>query len=146
VRRHDEQEFGEYRTKRLVLERYEEYGEGMRRDGAAVGRNTAGTIVKSEVAAFRQSAVAERVVPSGDFPAMPALLNIARLVENLVELDVVVDNQRPERGLMVYRTKDEFGKLAEHLKRGGVEYWFHPKGTKFRLGEQFELDPGKRLG
>lgn len=39
-----------------------------------------------------------------------------------------VDSQRPEWGLMVYWTKDEFGRLAEHLKRCGVEYWFHPKG------------------
>jgi hypothetical protein len=33
VKRHDEAEFGEYRTKRVILERFGEYGEGMRRAG-----------------------------------------------------------------------------------------------------------------
>jgi hypothetical protein len=118
----------------------------MSANGAALGHSAAVTIEKKETAVVRQSAVVERVVSSGDFPAIPALLNIASLVEYLEELGVAVDNQRPERGLMVYRSKAEFGSLAEHMKRGGVEYWFHPKGTKFRLGEQFELDPKGKLG
>jgi hypothetical protein len=78
--------------------------------------------------------VVERAVASGDLPAMPAPLNIASLVECLEELGVAVDNQRPERGLMVYRTKAEFGRLVEHLKRGGVEYWFHPKAQNSGWG------------
>jgi len=112
VKRHDEQEFGE----------------AMRRDGAAEGPSSVGAIEKSEAVAVKQSAVLEPAFAGGDFPAMPALLNIASLADYLEELGVTVHNQRPERGLMVYRTKAEFVALAEHLKRGGVDYWFHPKG------------------
>jgi hypothetical protein len=32
VKRHDMEEFGEYRTKRVVLERYGEYGEAIERN------------------------------------------------------------------------------------------------------------------
>jgi hypothetical protein len=58
VKRHDEQEFGEYRTKRVVLQRYDEYGEAMQRDTsdgfALIGQ--------------------DNPIPAGEYPAVPALL------------------------------------------------------------------------
>ena len=48
--------------------------------------------------------------------------------------------------LWVYRSKAEFGKLAEHLEKSGVGVKFYPEGRKSRSSEQWELDVGKRLG
>ena len=82
----------------MILERYREYVEAMRRNGATVGRSNTGKIENTEAAAVRQSVVAERVVLSGDFPAIPLRLNLVSLVECLAELAVAVDNKRPKRG------------------------------------------------
>jgi hypothetical protein len=64
----------------------------------------------------------------------------------LAELLAEVDNNRPSGGgLWVYRTKDEFGALAEHLQKSGADEKYYPEGRKRRAGEPYELDPGKRL-
>jgi hypothetical protein len=131
VKRHDEQEFGEYRTKRVILERYDEYGLAMKRntsDGfALVGQ--------------------DNPIPAGEYPAVPALLTLSGLIEYLARLGVQVDNKRAMGGgVWVYRGKAEFGKLAEHLQKSGVDVRYYPEGRKNRAGEQYEVDAGKRLG
>jgi hypothetical protein len=132
VKRHDEQEFGEYRTKRVILERYDEYAKAIRRN------NPEG---------FTLDLGMTQKLAHGDFPAVPALLTLSGLLEYLARLGVEVDNKRGVGGsLWVYRSKAEFGKLAEHLEKSGVGVKFYPEGRKSRAGEQWEVDPGKRLG
>jgi hypothetical protein len=85
-------------------------------------------------------------IPPPPYQALPALMSIESLLEYLAELHVEVDNNRPSGGgLWVYRTKDEFGALAEHLQKSGVDVKYYADGRKSRGGEQYELDPGKRL-
>jgi hypothetical protein len=47
--------------------------------------------------------------------------------------------------MWVYRNKAEFGSLADHLQKSGVDVRYYPEGRRLRLGEQYEIDPGKRL-
>jgi hypothetical protein len=111
-----------------------------------------GAIVKSETPAVRQSVVTEQVVLIDDFAAIPALLNIVSLVEYLEERGVAVDNQRPERRLMVYQTKAEFGALAFfcemydlQLGGGGARSRWYRKaigGTAMRWAEKESLRKG----
>jgi hypothetical protein len=131
VKKHDEAEFGEYRTKRVILERYDEYAEAMR-------RNTPGD---------SRLAGEEGPVPARDFPALPMPVTIAELIGYLARLGVEVENNRPlGGGLWVYRGRAGFGALAEHLQKSGVDVKYYPEGRKKRAGEQYEIDPGKRLG
>lgn len=131
VKRHDEEEFGEYRTKRVILERYDEYAEAIKRNSPE---------------RFTLDSVAPHALPTGDFPALPALLTLSGLLEYLTRLGVEVDNKRGVGGgLWVYRSKADFGKLAEHLERSGVGLRFYPEGRKNKAGEQWELDVGKKL-
>jgi len=131
VKRHDEQEFGEYRTKRVILERFDEYAEA---------------IARSKPNEFTLTGD-DRAIPAGDYPAVPALLTIAGLLDYLAHLGVQLDNNRAlGGGMWVYRSKPEFGKLAEHLQKSGVDVKFYPEGRKKRAGEQWKMDVGKRLG
>jgi hypothetical protein len=130
MKRHDEAEFGEYRTKRVILERFGEYGEGIKRNNpdefALVGGDSS--------------------IPKGPYPPVPAFMSIPALLEYLARLGVQVDNNRAAGGGMwVYRNKAEFGSLADHLQKSGVDVRYYPEGRKLRLGEQYEIDPGKRL-
>ncbi len=131
VKRRDEQEFGEYRTKRVILERYDEYAKAMKRN-----KSDEFTLVGQDSA-----------IPAGEYPSVPALLTLTGLLEYLARLGVQVDNKRAMGGgVWVYRDKAEFGALAEHLQKSGVDVRYYPEGRKNRAGEQYEVDVGKRLG
>jgi hypothetical protein len=131
VKRHDEEEFGEYRTKRVILERYGEYGEAIRRnqgEGFALKPDTAPAI------------------PAGELPPVPALPTIASILDYLARIGVQVENNRAKGGgLWVYLGKAEFGRVAEQLEKSGVGVRYYPEGRTKHPGEQWEIDPGKRL-
>lgn len=59
---------------------------------------------------------------------------------------IAVDNQRPARGLMVYKSEDEFGKLAEHLKRSGIDYWYHPQRNQVPPGRAVRTGSEREAG
>ena len=88
----------------------------------------------------------DRPIPPPPYPALPALMDIKGILEYLANLGVQADNNRGSGGgIWVYRTKKEFGALAEHLQKSGVDVKYYPEGRKKRAGEQYEIDPGKRL-
>ena len=131
VKRHDMDKFGEYRTKDVILNRYDEYAEAIKRN------NPEGFVLEAGM---------QGKIPAGDFPAVPALVTLPSLLEYLARLGVQVDNKRSVGGgIWVYRSKAEFGKLAEHLEKSGVGVRYHPEGRSKHPGEQYEIDPGKRL-
>ena len=67
-------------------------------------------------------------------------------LEYLARLGVQVENNRAKGGGMwVYLGKAEFGKVAEQLEKSEVRVRYYPEGRKSHLGEQWEVDPGKRL-
>ena len=83
---------------------------------------------------------------SSHLPEVPSPPNLASLLEYLDNLGIDYDNKRPlGGGIWVFRGK-EFEPLAKHLGASGVSVRFFPEGRKNRTGEQWEIDPGKRLG
>jgi hypothetical protein len=132
VKRRDEQEFGEYRTKKVILERFGEYAEGIKRNQQAGG---------VPVQASKE------FVEGGEYPELPTPLTVASLAGYLLRLGVKIDTSRTKGlGLYVYRINFDFDKLAEHIRRSGIEVKHYPEGRMRNPGEQWEIDPGKRLG
>lgn len=131
VKRHDEQEFGEYRTKKFILEFYDRY---------------AMAIKQNQGDGFSLKADQLPEIPEGILPPVPALPTIASITEYLSNLGIEVENNRKKGGgLWVYLAKSEFGRVAEHLEKSGVGIRYYPNGRSKHPGEQYELDWGKKL-
>ncbi len=78
-------------------------------------------------------------------PSLPDQLNLASLFEYLARLGIDFDNYREKGGrIWVYQGRD-FEPIAKHLEASGVGVRFYPEDRKKRVGEQWEIDTGKRL-
>lgn len=131
VKRQDVEEYGEYRTKRVVLERYDEYALAMRKNG--ISRIELGNYTTPKA-------------PGDGLPALPEHLTVASLITYLEQLGVKVENNRAKGGgIWVYLDKQKFGAVAKRLEVAGVGLRYYPNGRSKQLGEQWEIDPGKML-
>lgn len=79
------------------------------------------------------------------FPSLPTPLTVKALADYVSAQGFIVANYRPDGGLWVCHDDKSFQALAEHIKRGGVQYKYYPNGRKRQPGPQYELDPAKRL-
>jgi len=142
-------------ARREVLERllelnFQRHAEELR-NGAVLSSGTeadeAGEKTSDDEGADSALEGGDRPIPPPPYLALPAFMDIKGILEYLAELCVQVDNNRASGGgIWVYRTKKEFGTLAEHLQKSGVDVKYYPEGRKKRAGEQYEIDPGKKLG
>jgi len=94
----------------------------------------------------RTVSVSESFSTSPALPSLPNPITLAGLISYLATLGFEVDNKRGlGGGLWVYRSRAEFGRVAEHLERSGVRLRFYPEGRKNWSGEQWEIDPKRKL-
>lgn len=74
------------------------------------------------------------------------MCSLGELIEYLRNLGVPFENNRATGGgIWVYCTKLAFERIRKDLFRRGIMTRHYPHGRRFRSGEQFELDPWKRL-
>jgi very-short-patch-repair endonuclease len=81
------------------------------------------------------------------YHAPPRNLSVESLVAYLESFGFSVDNKRPLGGsLWVYLSEERFSEMSEILRANGIVLKFYPHGRTRKPGEQWEIDPGKRLG
>ena len=79
--------------------------------------------------------------------ALPDSRSVPSITRYLSDLGFTLEDKRTKSGggLWVFRTKEEFGCVAEHLKRNGVGVRRFPKGRKRYAADHYEIDPYRRL-
>lgn len=82
----------------------------------------------------------------GELPPLPAKRTLATLKEYLRGLGFTLVSYRTSGGgAWVFNNQEEFGHVAEHLKKNGIGVSRYPQGRKRRAGDHFEIDPSKVL-
>jgi hypothetical protein len=79
-------------------------------------------------------------------PPLPARLSIASLQQYLDGLGFqLVDHRYDGGGIWVYHGQEDFGHVAEHLKKHGIGVQRYRHGRRRRSGDQYAIDPYKVL-
>lgn len=112
---------------------------------------------KRERSATRRDSPSHGAVDSGgvssarsgiDLLPLPYTLTLSSIVHYLEVLGFDVANKRTDSGggVWVFNPKEEFGRVAEHLKRNGIDVRRYPNGRKRYVADHYEIDPYRRLG
>jgi len=82
----------------------------------------------------------------GELPPLPAKRTLATLKEYLQGLGFTLVSYRGiGGGAWVFKPLEEFGHVAEHLKKNGIGVSRYPRGRKRHPEDHFEIDPSKVL-
>jgi hypothetical protein len=111
---------------------------------------------KRERSATRRGSPSPGAVDSGgissarsgsDLLPLPYALTLSSIVDYLEVLGFDVANKRTGSGggVWVFSPQEEFGRVAEHLKRNGVDVRRYPNGRKRYVADHYEIDPYRRL-
>ncbi len=82
----------------------------------------------------------------GELPPLPTKRTLATLSDYLQSLGFNLASYRASGGsAWVFKTQEEFGHVAAHLRKNGVGVSRYPGGRKRYPGDHFEIDPSKVL-
>ena len=88
---------------------------------------------------------AKRLRP-GELPPLPAKRTLATLKDYLQGLGFTLVSYRGiGGGAWVFKPQEEFGHVADHLKKNGIGVSRYPRGRKRYPDDHFEIDPSKVL-
>lgn len=95
------------------------------------------------IKAVRQTPKASR---PRELPPLPTKRTLATLRDYLQSLGFDLTSFRASGGgAWVFKTQEEFGLVADHLRKHGVGVSRYPRGRKRYPGDHFEIDPSKVL-
>lgn len=82
----------------------------------------------------------------GELPPLPARRTLATLKDYLQGLGFTLVSYRGiGGGAWVFKPHEEFGHVAEHLKKNGIGVSRYPRGRRRYPEDHFEIDPSKVL-
>jgi hypothetical protein len=84
---------------------------------------------------------------AADLPPLPDHRTLASITEYLAALGFRLVDKRTNSGggLWVFNTREEFGYVAQHLKRNGIGVRRYPKGRRRYAADHYEIDPQRAL-
>lgn len=86
------------------------------------------------------------VLRPGELPPLPTKRTLATLKDYLQSLGFTLASYRASGGgAWVFKTQEEFGHVADHLRKNGIGVSRYPRGRKRYPDDHFEIDPSKVL-